>query len=75
MVESKNPMSTLDVFEQKHSIDRNSGWIIKYITNNRNLGAYENLGISKQLNLMNNDNWPIPFTPLHNLCDDNSPLT
>lgn len=55
--------------EENHSIDKSSLKLIKQVNNYRHLDAVESLEIHKNRNrpLMNNDNGPIPFSPLYSL--------
>ncbi|KAJ8933861.1 hypothetical protein NQ318_012432 [Aromia moschata] len=51
-------------FDNNHRIDINNLKLIRNVTNNRQLDAFESLEIIKCNNIMNKDNGPIPTSPL-----------
>ncbi|KAJ8980916.1 hypothetical protein NQ317_011557 [Molorchus minor] len=52
-------------FDNNHRIDINNLKLIRNVTNNRQLDAFESLEIVKCKNRMNSDNGPIPNSPLY----------
>ncbi|KAJ8976828.1 hypothetical protein NQ317_011824 [Molorchus minor] len=52
-------------FDNNHRIDINNLKLIRNVTNNRQLNAFESLEIVKCKNRMNSDNGPIPNSPLY----------
>ncbi|KAJ8980435.1 hypothetical protein NQ317_002078 [Molorchus minor] len=54
-----------DAFDNNHRIDINNLKLIRNVTNNRQLDAFESLEIVKCKNRMNSDNGPIPNSLLY----------
>ncbi|KAJ8974279.1 hypothetical protein NQ317_012595 [Molorchus minor] len=52
-------------FDNNHRIDINNLKLIRNVTNNRQLDAFESLEIVKCKNRINSDNGPIPNSPLY----------
>ena len=52
-------------FDNSHRIDINNLKLLRNVTNNRQLDAFESLEISKCKNSMNSDKEPIPNSPVY----------